>query len=96
MGFILIWNFHSGKLLNKIKVINDYLRSICLWNSDFLFVGCYDNSIKLIGLNEGNIIKSFYGHNEPVITIKKIICPEYGECLITQGLNDIILWKNNI
>ena len=95
-GFILIWNFHSGKLLNKIKVINKGLYGVCLWNSDFLFVGCYDHSIKLIDLNKGKIIKSFDGHNKAVITIKKIICPEYGECLITQGLNDIILWKNNI
>ena len=38
-GIIRIFNFHSGKLLNKVYVYNDWLNSICLANKDYLFVG---------------------------------------------------------
>ena len=38
-GIIRIFDFHSGKLLNKIYVYNDWLNSICLTNKDYLFVG---------------------------------------------------------
>ena len=96
IGNIRIWNFHSGKLLSKIKIKRKELFGICLWNNDYLFVGCNDNSIKLIELNSGNIIKDLYEHNSEVITIKKIIHPQYGECLISQGADNdqIKLWIN--
>ena len=94
-GNIRIWNFHSGELLNKIKINNNLLFCICLWNNEYLFVGCEDNTIKLIDLNKG-IIKQFKGHKDYVLTIKKIIHPKYGECLISQGLekDGIKLWIN--
>ena len=91
-GIIRIWNFHKGDLLNKIKVINDKIFGICLWNYNNLFVGCQDHTMKLININNGEIIKSFSGHKEEVVTIKKIIHQKYGECLISFG-GDIILWK---
>ena len=96
-GVIRIWNFHSGLLINKIKVRKDYnLYGLCLWNNDYLFVGCEDKTIKLIELKSGKNIKSLIGHNNRVITIKKIILPKYGECLISQGYNNdqIKLWIN--
>jgi len=42
------------------------------------------------------IIKSLIGHNNEVITIKKIIHPLFGECMISQGLekDQIKLWVN--
>jgi len=46
-GYIRIWNFHAGLLLNKIKVSDNYLSSISLLNNDCLFVGCFDGAIKL-------------------------------------------------
>ena len=92
-GFIRIWNFHSGILLDKIK-IGTRLYSICLWNDNYLFVGCQDNSIKLIELNNKLIVKSFSGHNNWVLTLKKIFHPIYGECLLSQnwGLSQIKIW----
>ena len=33
-GNIRIWNFHSGILLKKIKVSNEGLREICMWNNE--------------------------------------------------------------
>ena len=92
-GYIRIWNFHSGELIDKIFVSKYQLNGICLWNSDYLFVGCHDKNIKLIELNNGKIT-DIIGHKKYVLTIKKINIPRYGDCLISQGpLDDQIkLW----
>ena len=94
-GNVRIWNFHTGKLLKKIKINYDFLNTICLWNDDYLFIGCSDKTIKLIDLNKAKIIKEFEGHKNNVVTVKKIYHPQYGECLISQGANNdpIFLWK---
>jgi hypothetical protein len=34
-GIIRIWHFHSGLLLNKIKIIDDNLNGICLLNDNY-------------------------------------------------------------
>ena len=94
-GIIRIWDFHSAKLLNIINVINGWLNSICLWNEDYLFVGCYDCTIKLIELQKGKIITNLKGHKNRILTIKKIIHPKYGECLVSQDSeeSEIKLWN---
>jgi WD40 repeat protein len=91
-GIVRIWNFHSAELLRKIDITGIY--SICLWNNKYLFMGCGDNSIKLIELKKGNIIKSFLRHEDIVNNIRKMVHPRYGECLVTQGTYefDINLW----
>ena len=93
-GIIRIWNFHSAELLNKISVNHIRLFSACLWNNDCLFVGCDDKTIKLIELKSGNIIKNLEGHNNIVLTVKKINHPKYGECLVSKGFKEdqIKLW----
>ena len=88
-GFIRIWKFHNGMLLNKISIGKNELRGLCLWNSNYLFVGCTDNTIKLVEIKNGIIIKSLTGYNNEVCTIKKIVHPTFGECIITQG------WEND-
>ena len=94
-GFIRIWNFHKKNLLNKIKICYNLL-GICLWNNEYLFAGSNDKTIKLIDLEHEKVIKILNGHhNQEVTTIKKIFHPKYGECLITYGIDNIILWKNN-
>ena len=82
-GYIRIWNFHSGELLRRIKTYYGLLKGICLWNKDFLYVGCNFNSIYLIDLNKSISIDEIKGYN--AICIKKIIHPFYGDCLIFQG-----------
>jgi len=95
-GSIRIWDFHSGILLKKVKASNSGLNGISLWNEDFLFIGCDDKYIKILDLKKMVIIKSLIGHNNEVITIKKIIHPLFGECMISQGLekDQIKLWVN--
>ena len=92
-GYIIIWNFHNGDFMNKIK-IGGLLYGICLWNDEYLFVGNGEHKIKLIDLKEGKIIKELNGHNNEVVAIKKIFHPKYGECLISSEGYSIILWKN--
>ena len=94
-GYIRVWDFNTAVLLNKIK-IGDWLYGICLWNDSYLFVGCSDKSIKLIDINNGYIVRYLKGHNNSVLTIKKIIHPKYGECIVSQGYNEdqIKMWIN--
>ena len=96
---IRIWNFHRGELLKKINVYNIRLFGICLWNNDYLFVGCEDKSIKLIEIKTGDVVNNLYAkNNEVVLNIKKIKHPKFGECLISQGFknNQIKLWVKKI
>ena len=93
-GNLRIWNFHSGELFKRIKISNEGLREICMWNNDYIFIGCDDKTIKLIELEKGIIIKELKGHNNTVISIKAINLPNYGKCLISQGAtnDNIKLW----
>jgi hypothetical protein len=95
-GYIRIWDFHSTSYLNKIKISNECLTSLCLWNNDYLFVGGYTCNIMLIKLNDDKIISTLKGHKNRILDIKKIFIPKYGECLISQGNTDdqIKLWAN--
>ena len=70
-GNITIWDFHSGLLLNTIKVSTTILREICLYDNEYLFVGCDDRTIKLIDYKKLKVIKELSGHNNRVISIKK-------------------------
>ena len=92
-GNIRIFDFHSGKLLKKIK-INQIIFQFCLFKNDYLLVGCGDNKIKIININDGTIINDLPGHNNPVVNIKNIYHFSYGECILSQGKNydKIILW----
>ena len=93
-GNIRIWDFLSGKLLNIINISNDPLREICLWDNKYLFVGCDDNTIKLLEYNTGNIIKILNGHINKVVSIKAITIPQFGKCLLSQAaeVDSIKLW----
>ena len=92
-GIIRIWEFHSGKLLRKIKTDNNNLYGLCLWNDNYAFVGCKDQTIKLIELKNGLLIKSYNNHKGRIISFKKIVEPGIGECLLSQGLDQKIkLW----
>ena len=95
-GLIKIWDFHSAKLLIKINVDSIRLYGFCLWNKKYLFVGCLDESIKLIDIENGNIIQNLYGQESIPLTMKKINHPIYGEALISQvNIDDPIkLWIN--
>ena len=85
-GNIRIWDFHSGILLNKIKVCeNSWLFGICLWDNEHLFVACGDKTIKLINIKKKLVISNLNIFKNKVLSIKKVRHPLFGECLISQG-----------
>lgn len=93
-GEIRIWDFHSGKLLKKIKVCQSWLKGISLFNYEYLFISCKDKTIKILDLTKGDIIQNIEGHYNYVLTLKTIFHPQYGQCLISQGAyeDQIKLW----
>ena len=88
-GNIRIWDFHSAILLNIIEISERKLYGLCLWNKDFLFVGCDDNTLKLIDLRKYFAINNIKTEGL-VINAKKISHIIYKDCLITQD------WRNQI
>ena len=94
-GFITIWNFHSSEILQNITIGNNIgIKCIGLWSDDCLYAGCTDSTIKFLNLKNKKVIKSLEGHSSEVITIKSVIHPKYGKCLISQGFRwqPIKLW----
>lgn len=90
-GFVMVLNFHNSDLLNKIKIGEDYICGICIWNDNFLVIGSYDRKIVVLDLNKKIIVDTLFKHKHSVITVQKIIYNKYGECLLSQGLaNDQI------
>ena len=82
-------------MIRKIKTDNNNLYGICLWNDNYAFVGGKDQTIKLIELKNGLLIKTFKGHKGRIISFKKMVDPNEGEYLFSQGLDQKIkLWIN--
>ena len=54
--------------------------------------------MKVIDLENENIVNTLIGHDHNIITIKSVIHPLYGESIITQELynGQIKLWTNKI
>ena len=69
-------------MITRIYIDDIWLCGICLWNYEYLFVGCEDK-IRLINLKHENNITNLIGHNKYVHCIKSIKHPKYGECLKT-------------
>ena len=82
-GHIRIWNFHNGELIEKIN-INESLFGICLWNDDYLFVCCSDNSIKIFDLKNKKILKQLL-NDDLFISIQKIKYFDNEEYIISKS-----------
>ena len=95
-NFIRVWDFHQGDIIKKIETNKNCIYSLCLWNKSYLFCASEDATIKLFDLNAGIIINELKAHKKMVCTIKKIIHPLFGECLISQGFrkDQILIWRN--
>ena len=98
-GNIRIWNFHKGELINKIKVSDNEILCMSLWDNQYILVSCKDDLMKVISLMNGKIIETLNDDIKEnklnVMSIQNIIHPQYGKCLVTQGYNNgiIKLWK---
>ena len=94
-GLVRIWNFHSGALLNSIKLNNNiyHVPKICIWNNDYLIGACHQYGLKIFDFKNKNIPQTIseFGDSSDV---KKIIHPIYGECLVnltSHGTNVYLL-----
>ena len=93
-GFIRIWDFHTGDILNIIYTGNKGLVGLCLWNDKYIFCGTKGKLLKIINLEKNKMEKIIYNLTGNICTIKKFKHNTYGECLISQGLSEeqIELW----
>ena len=91
-GYIKIWNFISGELL---KIIDSGLSEnfgICRWNSNRMYIGAKNFNILVI--NQEELCDKIWGYHHITLTLKKIVHPKYGECLIGQGYDGpITIWN---
>lgn len=71
--YIRTWNFYKGEIVYRIK-IESPITSFCLWENDYLFVGCEDNTIKLYSIEDGE---------------KKDELKEYSSCIMGLKILEI-------
>lgn len=91
-GFLLIFNFHSGELINKINCGEDNLIGCCLWDENYVLTGGKNKDLKLVDINKGKVVKNFFEHKQWICSIKSIKINN-GQILVTHGLdNKIKLW----
>ena len=92
-GHLRIWDFHKGVLLKKIRINKTGIFGICQWNNNYLFIGC-KKTIKLINIEDETILLSLKGSMNEIVTIKKMIHSQFGECLLSLGRenNQIKIW----
>ena len=82
-------------MLNKIKICDEGIKSICLWDENTIFVGCDDATIKMVNINTKEILHVLYGHKQRVCCLKIIEHEHFGKCIISKGWGGdfIKLWK---
>ena len=94
--YIAIWNFHSGELLNRIKLFYYSDGSFLYLNNEYILTGCKNHKyFNLLELKTGKAIKKVLtSHDNYTTTLQKINHPFYVECIISQGENKdkIKLW----
>ena len=92
-GFVRIWNFHTGKLLNSINISKSSVFDICLWDNGHLFAG-YSGGFKLVDIKSNKILKNFDEKGE-ARGLALIGLEKYGKCLLTENFKVFNLWINN-
>ena len=92
---VRIWNFNTGELLKTIKVYDDFIYGICLWNSKYLFVGTLKKEVLLVNLDEGKVVKTIEQNHAFIQTLKKANIPDLGDCLFILNMREICLLKLN-
>lgn len=94
-GFINIWDLYKKGIVKAIDT-KCILCHIIPWNEKYVIAADFENkSFIVVDLDEKNIYNDYeVEHTMEVKCVKKILHPNFGECLLTAGRDNIIkLWK---
>ena len=96
-GYINIWDFCNGEILNLIEV-NSFLQPFCFcfWDDNYLIVGNNDYNIELIHLKEKKPPIILFSHINLLFNIEKIIHPKFGICLVCKDAIGRIFIYNQV
>jgi WD40 repeat protein len=90
---IRVWDFFTGKLMNKIEYELNELRGIITYNESIL-IGIEDNLIQFIDLKNHKKIITLNKHEDKISSIQKKLLKNYGSCIFSQSFdNKIIFWN---
>jgi len=90
---IRVWDFSTGRMIEKIKYELFEFRGIMEYKENIL-IGIEDNLIKFFDLKNRRIIKTLNNHKDKICSITKKYLQSYGNCIFSQGFDDkIILWN---
>ena len=98
-GFINIWNLYYKFIFKRIDIYKGWLMHIIEWNNKYIIVTELNNNlIKIIDLEKNEVIRDIRtNHIDSVKSIKKILHPIFGECLLSAGRDKTIkLWNVEI
>ena len=94
-GFIHIWDLYNKKNISIIDT-KSLLCHIIQWNEKYVIAASYENkSFIIVDLDEKKVYNDIkVEHTLEVKCVKKMIHPDFGECLLTAGRDNVIkLWK---
>ena len=96
-GLIDVWNLQNYNLEQSIKYSKSYFYHLISWNNRYILVAEKMNCSIIVIDTEVNKVVSVYKdiHQSFVVSLKKIMHPIYGECLLSSDLNnEIYLWTH--
>jgi hypothetical protein len=92
-GYINIWIFSLGIQSERIKIGDNPIYELLLWDEDNLVIS--DCDLSLFDFKKLGVTKIFKSDNKnEVYSLQNIILPKYGNCLVVQNkFNELItLW----
>jgi len=98
-GYLRIWDIEKKIIYKEIQCKNCNFRGLCFWNERYIIVASSDKGFKVIDIENNSfthISSSPGGHTNVLCTVQKIYLPEYGECLLSSGIDGfILLWSTS-
>ena len=96
-GSFYKWNLISKSLMKKMYINNHLLFDCLLWSNNFTIISARNQEnkkslIKIMDITQFKVINNTYvSEIEGIISIKKIIHPKKGDCLLVSGENNKIV-----
>ena len=88
-GIILIWNLHTGNLLNKIEIGEKFL-TMYLYKERSLFIGSMSGNLIIMDLLSQETKKFEKIQGNYISCINSFFHKKEGKCLITHGNDNLI------